>query len=642
MPLDPIPAPDAPWLTLAAVFVGVAIVGVWRVWPARHRLRQIALAVPRKRDAALTLVLLALPPLLSLPFFGDFTGIIDFRHTTVLPAAARHALLEHGELPLWMPYISGGFSHVGAMESGFLFPTFVLTLLFDVFVAALIEYVLFTVIGGVGLVLLSRQLGASLGAARVAGLAFTASNTMPVYLAGGWMMHFTMAFIPLALWLWLRSGTSRRAELALAALLCLMLLRGGMYPLAYAVMALGGLALLDALHGRSGAPLLRLARVGLGAGLLGAVKLLPVLTVGDLGSPRAELGFCFTAKGLLVGLTTWRIPGSAFEGCGVIGPLALGLCALGIAVHVRQLAPLLAVAAFFGLYALGSHVVPGQLGGPDGMHACPSGPSLAGLVGQLPGLGALWNPSRALVPLGLLLLVPMALGLDALTAVLAERWQRLRRGLLPLLAVAVTVPGALDAARYLEETLRPLDLPGPASPRPPFTQHLACATDRDARDVHRTDAYCPLLERGAVRVTNLAFHPTAAGLRVVEDPTYLGEAWLVGAGDARTVGWSPNRVEVAVTGAAPERLVLNQNFRPGWTAEGPAVTGPVEPRDGLLSVAVSGPGRLTLTYAPWSAPVGAAVSLGAWLLAGLWLWRARQSAVNPSSRHSLGTKPSTP
>jgi hypothetical protein len=59
-----------------------------------------------------------------------------------------------------------------------------------------------------------------------------------------------------------------------------------------------------------------------------------------------------------------------------------------------------------------------------------------------------------------------------------------------------------------------------------------------------------------------------------DDPAYKGEAFVSeGEGRASIAQWSPNQMTIHVTGArSGEHLVLNQNWDPGWRANGsPAV-----------------------------------------------------------------------
>jgi hypothetical protein len=89
--------------------------------------------------------------------------------------------------------------------------------------------------------------------------------------------------------------------------------------------------------------------------------------------------------------------------------------------------------------------------------------------------------------------------------------------------------------------------------------------------------------------------------------------------------WSPNRIEFewkgGDAGGSPprtERLVVNQNALPGWSAAFTAAPGgeirelPIEPQSGRLSVALPRtPGSLVLRYAPRSIVLGAFTSAGA-------------------------------
>ncbi len=556
-----------------------------------------------------------------LPFVGDFAGVIDFRHNLVLPAAARDAIVEYGQLPLWNPYAKGGFSLIGAMEDGTLFPTFGLVLLFDVFVAAIIDYILFTAVGALGLMLLARRLGASLSASLLPALAFVFSNTMPVYLLGGWGMHLTMALIPLGIWLFL--GQGRRYDVGLGVLLALFFLRGGMYPLAYLIGILALLAGWQAATARSGRPLARFCGVGVLALLLAAVKVAPALWSGDLGMPRGEEGYCFTLEGAFVGLTTWVLNGSLFEGCGAVGPVVVGLGVLGAATRRRGLGGLALCAAVLLVYALGSNLSPGRwFGGSNQMHLCAAGPSLHDLVEHLPLFGALWNPSRALVPLGMLVAVVAALGLDQVAAGIAsrvpERWRaQARAAVVALICLAVAVPSFLESRTYLYRHMSALQAPRAPAAAEPFRQAEVCRVN---------DAYCPLLKRGSARGPILPFHTPAEALRVESDPNYLAEEyWLGDSGAVELVEWTPNKLTYRVTGDGAGRVVVNQNFKTGWHAEG-AITGDAESYQGLLSVTAQGPGEVVFFYRPMALSIGLGLTLMGLGLAVVW-WRGGRASA---------------
>jgi hypothetical protein len=115
-------------------------------------------------------------------------------------------------------------------------------------------------------------------------------------------------------------------------------------------------------------------------------------------------------------------------------------------------------------------------------------------------------------------------------------------------------------------------------------------------------------------------HAPGLGARGSADPDYLGEVYVAdGHGTARVVRWTPNEVDVRVDGAAPGAfVVLNQNWDPGWRADGePAldyadtVAAPVTSPDPIVHFA----------YRPrtWAASlVALGLTLGAMVAARQW------------------------
>lgn len=97
----------------------------------------------------------------------------------------------------------------------------------------------------------------------------------------------------------------------------------------------------------------------------------------------------------------------------------------------------------------------------------------------------------------------------------------------------------------------------------------------------------------------------------IKNSAYRGELYVVGpqgqGGQARMLSLSPNRVRARVSVSAASRLVLNQNWAPGWRWDG-GRTGPYE---GLCSAPIdaSTGGTVVLRYEPRSFLFGAAVSV---------------------------------
>jgi hypothetical protein len=110
---------------------------------------------------------------------------------------------------------------------------------------------------------------------------------------------------------------------------------------------------------------------------------------------------------------------------------------------------------------------------------------------------------------------------------------------------------------------------------------------------------------------------------------YRGEAFTEsGVGSTKIVAFSPDQVVVEVAGARHgDRLVLNQNFDPGWRVDGRAA----EPyRDALSTLLTAPNGRVTFRFWPRGLSVGLWV-LALTLLGGAALYwrRAKAATLSP-------------
>jgi hypothetical protein len=114
--------------------------------------------------------------------------------------------------------------------------------------------------------------------------------------------------------------------------------------------------------------------------------------------------------------------------------------------------------------------------------------------------------------------------------------------------------------------------------------------------------------------------PLRMGARGRDGANYRGEAFTAsGVGSAKVVGFSPNEIAVEVAGArVGDRLVINQNFDPGWRVDGR----PTEPYRDALACALAAPnGRYTFRF--WPRGLSAGLVVLALTLSGLaWCyWR---------------------
>ena len=123
--------------------------------------------------------------------------------------------------------------------------------------------------------------------------------------------------------------------------------------------------------------------------------------------------------------------------------------------------------------------------------------------------------------------------------------------------------------------------------------------------------------------------PFGMGARGRDGAEYRGEAFTEsGVGTAKLVAFSPNQLVVEVAGArVGDRLIINQNFDPGWRVDGRATE---SRHDALAAVLTAPSGRLTLRFWPRGLSFGfAALAL---TVAGLLLvyWRrARAATLSP-------------
>jgi hypothetical protein len=111
-----------------------------------------------------------------------------------------------------------------------------------------------------------------------------------------------------------------------------------------------------------------------------------------------------------------------------------------------------------------------------------------------------------------------------------------------------------------------------------------------------------------------------------DDAEYRGEAYVAeGGATARVVSWTPNDVEVGVDHGRPgDHVVLNQNWDPGWAADGaPAIPY----RDAVASV-LSAPTQ-TVHFRYWPRPLGWGLALLAATAGSVALWLLRRRETRP-------------
>ena len=106
------------------------------------------------------------------------------------------------------------------------------------------------------------------------------------------------------------------------------------------------------------------------------------------------------------------------------------------------------------------------------------------------------------------------------------------------------------------------------------------------------------------------------------------------AGTVKRLAWSPTKITLSVDLSRPARVLVNQNWAPGWHA----TVGKVVSHEGLLAIDMPpGAHEVALSFLPWSTLGGATVTLTS-LLALAWIGvRARRRRELFSRRRLVGT-----
>ncbi|MEZ4356274.1 MAG: hypothetical protein R3F16_21785 [Myxococcota bacterium] len=570
-------------------------------------------------------------PLLRAP---DAWGILDWDQHTFHHAVAREALLAEGDFPLWNPYYRSGVPLLANPESRVLAPSFPIVLGFGAVVGLKLEIVLHLLLALIGMHALLRHVGVSPVAATAGSFVFAFDGWIVVHLTVGHVWALNAAYVPWLVLCMRRSAEDRIWVLPTAALLAVMFLGGGVYPLVIAGFVLAALVLGEA--GFSGASLRRrvsaLALVVVLALPLAAVKLLPSVELMQRHPRTTAAVGGYTGAALLHALVdrdqalleAWRKRPEEFNGTLVheslyVGVLPLFLAFLGIVAGGRRAAPWCVAGAVCLWLSLGATVWPSPW---TVLHPLPVFDQLR--MPQRFGLGAVLAAS-----------ILASIGLDALVR-RVEAWTAkpvLARGLALACSLVIACDLVLVGARTLSDAfpIPPIPMPREAEFRqyeglPPYDATGFSARPRTPFLASLGALYPAFLaHRGSTIAYEIVPGPTRA--RAVGSRDYRGEAWLAeSAGAVRTARWLQNRLEIELSVAAPDRLVINQNVDPGWRVVEPSGRVVEEAQDGLLSVAVTPEDRrVVLVYRPTSFVVGAWLSGIGWIaIVGVWLsWRRR-------------------
>jgi hypothetical protein len=583
------------------------------------------------------MVLLVVSPLLMHPWtFGQH----DWDQMNTQREVVVKTILRFHQFPFWDPYECGGHPAWASLESDpiAVSPWLPAYLLAPLPIAIRVEIVLSALWGALGCWLLASRFTRSVALRALLTLAVAVNSRWSLQLAAGHTWHLLYAFLPFSLYLFDRAidvdAPARRArrDIVLAAICIATMVYGdGIYPVPHTAFLLAVYAALVARSTRSWRPLCALAAVGAIAMGLAAPKLLPLyaelqryprhIASEEAIFPQDIVRILTLRVGDYLGRASF-INGMWHEWGLYLGWLGLGLLVAGVIASRGPRERALKWAAFvMVLFVIG------------GFHQL----TPWRLFHLLPLFKSQHVPSRWLYP------AVLALACAAVSG--GERWLARtgnRRALLEVVlgftAVVVAVDMGLVARKPIAQSfVNPA--PTMEDQAPPF--HM----------VHRLpprDGYRTCLPEDVATLPGVFDNvgtlecDTYAGVHMshrdeegrmpgvgawgADDAEYRGEAYVAeGGATARVVSWTPNDVEVEVDRARPgDRVVLNQNWDPGWAADGaPAIAY----RDAVASV-LSAPTQ-TVHFSYWPRPLGWGLALFAVTAGSVALWLLRRRETRP-------------
>ncbi|MFK7894992.1 MAG: hypothetical protein AB8G23_04100 [Myxococcota bacterium] len=569
--------------------------------------------------------------------FGNW-GFWDWDYQQSLLEATRISLLEFGQLPLWNPYLGGGVPLAGNSLSHGFAPSILPVLLFGTIPGIKIVIAVYLLLSQIGMRRLAIVRGQSGAAPWLAAIVFSLGGVYAQRLTHGHFEWIAMAWMPLILAMLHPSPQlSRPFRIALGGLFyAFLFLDGGPYQFAFFTLFAAAYSAVLAATERKSAPLLELLAVGLlGAGIA-ALKLLPVLdVVSRFPRKTAAINFYgapFEPTALQILSQMWVSTAQAHDpemwmpfvlNVGTyVGWSVLALATLSLVPRPKTALPLIGLACVFLWIALGP-AAPFDLW--ERLHA-------------LPFFSALRVPTRFNVFVLLLVALLAGQGLSSL-----EDWIRTR--FLPGSAGAparvtflivglvglelALINGALFRVAF---SVPPIEIET-ARASPDF-QHLTRSPflprykETALYPVHPNwpGAAFPVIlsNRGVLRTYRTIGLPSRALAKT--SPIYRGEAFMTGEPREviRRFDWSPNRLHIETDGRAG-KIILNQNFDPGWRVETAVLAPPSSDRGRLALNVGEGIRKIELSYRPAPFLAGAAVSAASTLLFFILIFRARRA-----------------
>jgi len=467
---------------------------------------------------------------------------------------------------------------------------------------------LHTFLGLWGMWLLTGYFGIKAPARLLASFIFMFNGTWVMHLAEGHMSWLAVAFLPFMFLAYLKSFEKKQWLFISAAIEGLMFYEGSTYVFAFCLLFICVYGLLRAVETRGWQPVLSVVFMNLLAALLCAPKLFPLL--GLLSSnPRVVgtgtslhwydyISIFIDRERSLDSFGVWEY--GTYIGLTVV---VFYLASLSL---LKQHTALVLTSLFLLLISFGNFAkfAPWTI-----LH-------------KLPFWSYFQLPTRSLIVFDftVALLIGLYLGRSN-----SNKWITF---LVSIIAIYICIDLFLTNSRLFAEATKPtiiavFRLDGKKPPPPTLYSvdqktttfwHSVPSTHRPfsqirvpdlERFVHGawSDQYLPLLQNKGVvdAYETILFNRNASA---INDKDYRGEFYFKGKGKVELLNWSPNKFVLHVNLQKDDRLVVNQNYWPGWHVS----KGVLTRNEGLLAVDLpAGEYDISLRYLPTSFLIGVCV-----------------------------------
>jgi len=531
-------------------------------------------------------ILLALAVPIALWGFMELNkwGISDWDYYFSVHHGYREAIIKYHQFPLWNPITAGGTAALGDPEFSVFSITYLLELFLGVPLGLRLAIFLTEIIGAWGMLALSRRLRLSPEAGLLAATAYAFGTVNLLEIVEGHVNIFNSMWIPWIFWAWLGMYRKKNSPLLCGIFLAATFYAGGIYLLMYTAIAF---VLLSFFTHHPFQAIKRTVQAGLWSLGLASFKLFPVLfwlkeySDESYASSANTLGWLkeiFLGR-FLHGAEVIYQQGSGWHEYGAyIGFFVLLLAILGAFRFKKRIVFTLILAAVIAVLISAS------------------GPTLKPFFDKFPYMPRS-NISRfvlfAILPITLL----AGLGLDLVKSKKNTNW--LVPSLIGLVALDLMTLAyplsqmafVLDPALESRKANYPIEYTGNEYK----TEHGGASYSR---------SYAAILAGyGSIAFPSILGPNSAVRLVSDENDSFVR---LIGEGDAKINYWSPNKIIVETKAAAPAKIILNENYGSGWTAN----DRPAEQVDNLLAAPIDkGSSTITFEFTPKGMWVGLIISI---------------------------------